>query len=107
MPEVRLIDANAAKKALTGWDDNPTDEEIEHTIDELPAINAVPVVHARWVHDDLGHTYCSRCRERLPYIHCYSDESCSDFDEEWDEEIPETRYCPNCGAKMGGQADAD
>lgn len=65
-----------------------------------PAIEAVGVVHARWVHDDLGHTYCSKCHERIPYIHCYSEEPCSDYDEEWDEEIPETRYCPHCGAKM-------
>lgn len=67
-----------------------------------PAIDAVPVVHGRWVYDDLGHTYCSKCHERLPYIHCYSEEPCSDYDEAWDEEIPETRYCPNCGAKMDG-----
>jgi rubredoxin len=33
-------------------------------------------------------------------MHCYTEEPCSDYDEEWDEEIPETRYCPNCGAKM-------
>lgn len=73
-----------------------------HFIQELPTIDAVPVVHGRWVHDDLGHTYCSKCHERLPYIHCYSEEPCSDYDEEWDEEIPVTRYCPHCGAKMNG-----
>lgn len=45
---MRLIDADAAKKALTGWDTDPTDEEIEYTIDELPTIEATPVVHGRW-----------------------------------------------------------
>lgn len=60
------------------------------------------VRHGQWVTDDFGHTHCSRCGERLPFMHCYSDEPCSDYDEEWDEEIPETRYCPNCGAKMDG-----
>lgn len=40
---MRLIDANEAKKALTGWDTDPTDEEIEYTIDELPTIEAVPI----------------------------------------------------------------
>lgn len=58
------------------------------------------VRHGRWVVDDLGRTHCSKCGERLPFFRCYSDEPNSDYDEEWDEEIPETRYCPNCGAKM-------
>ena len=40
---MRLIDADAAKKALTGWDTDPTDEEIERTIDEQPTIEAAPV----------------------------------------------------------------
>lgn len=40
---MRLIDADEAKKALTGWDTDPTDEEIERTIDELPTIEAAPV----------------------------------------------------------------
>ena len=69
-------------------------------IDEAPTIEAEPVRHGRWVHDDLGHTYCSECHERIPYIHCYSDEPNSDWDEEWDEEMPESAYCSHCGAKM-------
>lgn len=72
-------------------------------IARFPSIDAAPVVHARWVYDDSGHTCCSNCHERLPYIHCYSDEPCADYDEEWDEEMPESLYCPHCGAKMDGK----
>ena len=71
---------------------------------DAPTIEAEPVRHGQWVHDDLGHTYCSECHERIPYIHCYSDEPNSDLDEEWDEEMPESAYCSHCGAKMDGGA---
>ena len=109
MSDVRLIDANALNISVALYmaenaylNDTPLDilRMVSRWIAEAHTIDAVPVVHGRWVHDDLGHTYCSGCNERLPYIHCYSDEPCSDYDEEWDEEIHETRYFPNCGAKM-------
>lgn len=83
MPEVRLVDANAVKKALTGWDDNPTDEEIEHTIDGLPTVDAVPVV---------------RCRECKEYV--YPAGVCK----HWIKPVPCDGYC-NWGAKMDGGAE--
>lgn len=79
---------------------------VEDEVIAAPTIDAVEVVHGRWVRDDLGHAFCSKCRERLPYIHCYSEEPCSDCDEEWDEEMPESLYCPHCGAKMDGGAES-
>lgn len=44
---MRLIDANKAKKALTGWETDPTDEEIEFVIDNLPTVDAEPVTCCR------------------------------------------------------------
>ena len=63
--------------------------------------NYAPVVHAKWIMDDNGIHRCLNCSERLPFIHCYSEET----DEEWDEEIEETLYCHHCGAKMDGGND--
>lgn len=122
MTDKRLIDANALEKTLVHeyimYNDantiltlagvqifNSAIDVARSKIRESKTIDAVDVVHARWVHDDLGHTYCSKCHERLPYIHCYSEEPCSDYDEEWDEEMPESMYCPHCGAKMDGGAE--
>lgn len=68
-------------------------------IERLPAIDAVPVVHARWIRDDLGNTRCSNCHTRLPFRHCYDDED----DYEWDDEIDETLWCMHCGARMDGE----
>lgn len=109
---MRLIDADALLRVpnvrrVSEYDETGTAMDYnavpEWAIMEAPAIDAAPTVHAKWLRDDLGHAYCSRCQERLPYIHCYSEEPCSDYDEEWDEEMPESLYCPQCGAKMDAE----
>ncbi len=71
-----------------------------YIVRDASTIEAKPVRHGRWVYDDYWNRRCSECHERLPFFHCYSDEPNSDRDEEWDEEIEETAYCPHCGAKM-------
>lgn len=99
--QVRLIDADAlnVKQWFASTDNR---KRMAEALDAAPTIDAEPVRHGRWIVDDLGHTYCSECKTRLPFLHCYTDEPNSDYDEEWDEEIPETHYCPNCGAKLDG-----
>lgn len=110
----RLIDADALieilKRMPFGYAESFAGKAAIAEVSECPTIEAEPVRHGRWVVDDLGRTHCSGCGERLPFMHCYSDDPCCDYDEEWDEEwdeeIPESRYCPNCGAKMDGGAEA-
>ena len=43
----RYIDANLVKEALLGWDEDPTDEEIEYAIDNIPTADVVKVVRCK------------------------------------------------------------
>lgn len=79
---MRLIDADAAKKALTGWETAPTDEEIERTIDKIPTIEAEPVRYGRWVRSPSGLYACNVCGVN--------------------DRFGLSSNCPNCRAKMYG-----
>ena len=70
--------------------------EVERILRELPAVDAVPVVHGRWekvddMWDDI-HYRCSAC-------------GCEWFLEDGTPEENGMKYCPNCGAKMDGETD--
>lgn len=97
MSEQRLIDANALGKILSqrykeieaknGLYDHYAcgfDDAISY-VGEAPAIEAVPVVHARWREPWPYHTgvICGKCETHAARKH---------------------HYCPNCGAKMDGGA---
>lgn len=84
---MKLIDVNDAKAALLGWDTDPTDEEIEFTLDRIPAVDAVKVVHGRWISYLDGESI-------MPDRYYRCSECC---DRGWRRKWP---YCPNCGAKM-------
>ena len=82
----RLIDADALVNRIR---QEPTDgmytEEILEAIGEQPLIDAVPVVHGRWMLEGSGHThYCDRCHDY------YTTDADSLY------------FCPRCGAKMIG-----
>lgn len=53
---------------------------------DAPTVDAVPVVHARWVFDRPYHYKCSACSSM------------------WSSVATVMTFCPNCGAKMDGGA---
>ena len=94
---VGLIDADAMRNY---WLENGENEYVYDanamldSIDAQPTIDAVPVVHGRWVHTDeaaawFGKDECSECH----YHHA----------DRYD--LSFFNYCPNCGAKMDGESD--
>ena len=95
---MRLIDADAVlDRYYADWEYHcitmaEDDRQwLRQCIDHAPTINAVPVVHGRWVHLGGDEWCCSACGN---VIHTEG---------RW--EKPDENYCPNCGAKMDGEAD--
>lgn len=87
--EKRLIDANKAKFFIADILDifnvpvgDRMANRLMETIDTLPTVDAVEVVHGRWVHRPDARI-CPFCNYR------YSHFGGKDYN-----------YCPNCGAKM-------
>ena len=94
--EKRLIDLNKIKPI-----DFPSCEmdglDVIRYLETLPTVDAVEVVHGRWVDHMVRDWRCSECGEAISKVrnvdgYCYDDKP---------------HYCPNCGAKMdGGNEDA-
>ena len=81
--EKRLIDANALRDdtyIFDAWDA----KIVRAWLDDQPTVDAVEVVHGRWIINCDGYyPYCSVCKEEPKHGEM-------------------TNYCPNCGAKMDG-----
>ena len=118
-----LIDANAFLKSLE-WECGDVCEQTEYSdyleceygfsreainelVQKLPTVDAVEVVHGRWVWDvethgdpmygideDFGYR-CSECQ-------VWADEYGVDGDIYEEPPTHILHYCPNCGAKMDG-----
>ena len=95
--EKRLIDANALKKAILEepWKDQPnmvrlTVDYINIIVDEQSTVDAMEVVHGRWIESEAMSPLTFKCSECKCWVVKHS--------------INERnfRYCPNCGAKMDG-----
>lgn len=87
--EVRLIDANALRDdtyILDAWDA----KIVRAWLDDQPTVDAVPVVHGRWIIKGQD-VFCSSCNNESGYNAWGSSAFSS--------------YCPNCGAKMDGDGD--
>lgn len=79
---MRLIDADKI-------DFSYCDDEFDciFVVDKALTIDAAPVVHGHWEHDETGANFCSVC-----YEYPYDD---GEYHLLW-----HTDYCPHCGAKM-------
>lgn len=95
---MRLIDADAMRD---DWLENGENEHVYDTnavlesIDSQPTIEAAPVVHGRWIASGCGFDCCSECRKVYAdgYLTAMGIKPRTQFN-----------YCPNCGAKMDGEA---
>lgn len=93
-----LISRSAAIEALDqhSYENGSDYDKTVELLNELPAVDAVPVVHARWIYsgevDEDGNceANCSRCGA--------GDKHRADLKDA----VP---YCWKCGARMDGEAD--
>ena len=108
MAEQRLIDANNLIEEIReercyncrNFKDMKCDycgtADYIYMIEDMPAVEAKPVVHAHWIEQEDGNldTYytCSSCKEDFDLI---AGTPCENL----------YNYCPNCGAKMDEKED--
>ena len=82
MANDKLIYASSARKAIL-----KEDPKLAYCIDSIPGVDAVEVVHGRWIWTMTGEE---------DYEQYYRCSECNDY------MYSEYNYCPNCGAKMDG-----
>lgn len=89
MSDVRLIDANALMKNIGKIPQlrGITYGRMKKAVEETPTIDALPVVHARWVQEYEDGWRCTRCGALWIFIDGGPEENGA-------------RFCPVCGAKM-------
>ena len=96
--EKRLIDANAffdklEKSAELMRQGKIGDIDLNLLIASTPTVDAVEVVHGRWMHDENYESWVDKCVCSV----CNSDAPSG-----LRKLSMQTNYCPNCGAKMDG-----
>lgn len=102
----RLIDADIALENIDEWLDTVGTAligrglsyyaELQGCIEDAPTVDAVPVVHGRWIRPHWKNSnYCYDCSE------CGGEAMHRDYQWAKDGIYP---ICPNCGAKMDGGA---
>ena len=69
--------------------------ELCNMLAALPAVEAAPVVHGRWVEYPVAHYFkCSKCKYIVPYKKAVRINEKQAYN-----------YCPSCGAKMDGEGE--
>lgn len=86
---MRLIDAeNTNLLDAIGRNAFRNRQDIIDLINNQPTVDAVPMVHGRWVHLGGDEWYCSACGFVIT------------TEGSWDK--PTKKYCEDCGAKIDG-----
>lgn len=67
---------------------------VEDVVEDMPAVDAAPVVRARWHELKDGTEECTNCLGLCPHEENYNGDVIFNFGCE---------YCPWCGAKMDGE----
>lgn len=80
---MKLVNADAAKELWAG--DHPIAVTVRRIFDDLPEVDAVPVVYGKWV--------CVPAAEGLPRYQC---SQCGRYVDAGNDR----NYCPHCGARM-------
>lgn len=90
------------------WSGDSVAWNIGFQLKQLPAVDAVEVVHAEWIWDGYeDRLACSHCGAEAHYTSTFKET----FDYDWEENLQSTGYeelreyirtdyCPNCGARM-------
>ncbi len=87
------IDRNKIYEAYEKTQQKGGPWNFEGLIGSIPAADVAPVRHGQWIMMG-GKRFCSECKERA----CVT----RDMEDFW--YTKDTAYCPNCGAKMDGEA---
>lgn len=118
--DIRPIDA-ISRSALLEWLEYMVSHSIggaeyaykttKRLVTSAPALDAAPVVHAKWIEDGYRGIpcVCSHCSEEAHYTSTFREQ----FDYDWEENLVPCGYeeireyirsncCPNCGARMDG-----
>ena len=90
MANDKLIYASDARKAIL-----KADPKLAYCIDSIPGVDAVPVVHGRWITRNRQAEKMSQGDKLYTVIKNSCSECYHESDYCWN-------YCPNCGAKMDG-----
>lgn len=88
---MRLIDKEQAYQTLSEYYHHAGTLQhmaLREALDRVPVVDAVPVRHGKWIHE---------VRYTIDSLHSYQQNRCSECGMTY---ITNTKYCPNCGARM-------